>query len=458
MWLWQYAACTLSIGVACGLAITAPRLGSQAAFILSVVIFAAVATFRMLLLANSLKNPSQQYASAEPKPIPPDEQLPSYSVLVPLFREAAIVPDLIEALSALEYPTAKLEIALVLEESDAATLTAIARSGLPPQICYIVVPDKAPRTKPKALNYALAHTHGDLVAVFDAEDVPASDQLRKAAAVFVAHPGRYACLQARLAIYNPCQSWISRHFALEYAALFHGVLPALTRLGVPLPLSGTSNHFRRDALEAVGAWDPFNVTEDADLGLRLARAGHRVALLDSATREEAPSRLGPWLAQRTRWIKGWMQTYLVHTRAPGRLRADLGAWPTLGVHATFAGFLVSALSLPWLIVATALELSQPAPFAARPGSLHHALLVAAVADLALGVGATLLAMALAARRAGLGRLAGHILAAPLYWVLISLAAYRALYQLIRCQHLWEKTPHAARGGRRRHGWRQRLAR
>ena len=179
-----------------------------------------------------------------------DAELPTYTVLVPLFREAAIVPDLIEALAAIDYPPPKLDIVLILEESDHATRRAVARSPRPACMRVIVVPDGQPRTKPKALNVALALTRGELVAVFAAEDVPSPGQLRQAAAVFAAHPGRYACLQARLAIYNPRQSLLTRHFALEYAALFHALLPALVRWNLPLPLSGTSNHFPRAVLEA----------------------------------------------------------------------------------------------------------------------------------------------------------------------------------------------------------------
>jgi cellulose synthase/poly-beta-1,6-N-acetylglucosamine synthase-like glycosyltransferase len=235
---------------------------------------------RLLLLAGAVIRSNARRALAVPTLS--DAELPTYAVLVPLFREAAILPDLVEALAAIDYPRAKLDIALILEESDRPTRAAASRAELPPHMRVIVVPDRQPRTKPRALATALGLTRGELVAVYDAEDIPAVNQLRAAAAAFAREPGRYACLQARLAIYNPRQSWITRHFTLEYAALFHALLPAIVRLGWPVPLSGTSNHFVRAVLDQC-QWDPFNVTEDAELGIRLTRRGGGIGLLDSDT-------------------------------------------------------------------------------------------------------------------------------------------------------------------------------
>ena len=442
MWLWQYCAGALLLGAAFGLFVTAPDLAQTAVLVTMAVAFAGISTFRILVLAAALFRPDDCNVNATPTLS--DDQLPTYSVLVPLYREAAVVPGLVEALAALDYPRAKLDVALILEESDIDTRLAVARAGMPTHMRTIIVPDRQPRTKPKALNVALALSRGALIAVFDAEDMPSPDQLRKAAAAFAAAPDRYACLQARLTIFNPRQSWISRQFALEYATLFHAFLPALVRLGFPLPLSGTSNHFQRAALCGAAAWDPFNVTEDADLGIRLTRAGGRIGLLDCATCEEAPATFRQWLPQRTRWIKGWMQTYLVHTREPWRLLHELGLWRTAGFHAVFAGFLLSLLAYPVMLITAGIELSRPAPFASTPGSVHHTALAVALVDFAVGVAAALLTGLLSARRAGLSRLAGNILAAPIYWLLISAAGYRALAQIVWHPHLWEKTEHAPR--------------
>ena len=377
-----------------------------------------------------------------------DRDLPTYTVLVPLYREAAILPDLIDGLARLDYPADKLDVVLILEECDHDTRRAAARAELPLFMRVIVVPDCQPRTKPKALNVALTLSHGALVAVFDAEDVPAPDQLRLAASVFAAAPGRYACLQARLAIYNPRRSWLTLQFALEYGGLFHAYLPALVRLGIPLPLSGTSNHFPRTVLRRIAAWDPYNVTEDADLGIRIARAGGRIGLIDSATLEEAPATLRQWLPQRTRWIKGWMQTYLVHTREPRCLVRHLGVWRTAGFVAVFAGFLLSALCFPIAVGVAVMEFLEVAPFGSIDAPLHHAVRILALTDLAVGILAALACQVVGVRRAGLGALAGHLLAAPFYWMLISLAAYRALEQLIWRPHVWEKTEHGPRTQRR----------
>ncbi|MGI9476873.1 MAG: glycosyltransferase family 2 protein [Hyphomicrobiaceae bacterium] len=410
--------------------------------LVAAIVFAGVSAFRVIVLIAALLPPSESRVAVTAAMS--NDELPTYSVLVPLYREAAIVPSLIDALAALDYPRGKLDVALILEESDIDTRLAVARANMPAYMRVIIVPDRQPRTKPKALNVALTLSNSMLVAVFDAEDIPAPDQLRKAAAAFAAVPGCYSCLQARLTIYNSRQSWVTRQFALEYATLFQAFLPALVRLGFPLPLSGTSNHFPRTALHQAVAWDPYNVTEDADLGIRMARAGCRIGLLDCATREEAPPTFRHWLPQRTRWIKGWMQTYLVHTREPWRLLRQMGLWRTVGFHAIFAGYLLSLLAFPIMLVVAGIELTQPAPFARTPGSIQHTALMIAVTDLLIGTVAALLTGLISARRAGLGDLAGHLLAAPIYWLCISAAGYRALAQMFWNQHLWEKTEHAPR--------------
>jgi cellulose synthase/poly-beta-1,6-N-acetylglucosamine synthase-like glycosyltransferase len=210
----------------------------------------------------------------------------------------AIIPD---------WPRDRLDIKLVLEAGDRATVAAIRRRVASASYEIVIVPPIGPRTKPKALSYALAFARGEFVTVYDAEDRPHPLQLREAHAAFCRAGRDLACLQSSLVIDNGETSWLARLFTIEYAALFDGLLPALAKLGMPLPLGGTSNHFRRAALEAVGGWDPFNVTEDADLGIRLARFGYRAATIALPTLEEAPADLGPWIRQRTRWFKGWMR-------------------------------------------------------------------------------------------------------------------------------------------------------
>jgi len=258
------------------------------------------------------------------RPVLADAVLPFYSIVIALHREARVVPQLVDALERIDYPAAKLEIKLVIEADDEETLRALRAVDLSPRYEIIVAPRGAPRTKPRALNVALPLLRGVFVTVFDAEDEPDPLQLRHAAERFLASPRRLACLQARLVIDNIEDSWLTRLFAIEYAILFDVLLEGMSELRLPLPLGGTSNHFRTDVLRAVRGWDAWNVTEDADLGMRLARHDYRAATLASDTLEEAPAHLDAWFSQRRRWLKGWMQTALVLMRDPRRLLAELG--------------------------------------------------------------------------------------------------------------------------------------
>jgi cellulose synthase/poly-beta-1,6-N-acetylglucosamine synthase-like glycosyltransferase len=299
------------------------------------------------------------------------------------------------------------------------------------------------------LNYALELVKSPYVVVYDAEDIPEPDQLRRALAAFADGGPEVACVQARLGIHNARQGWLARQFTIEYASLFDGQLPSLQRLGLPIPLGGTSNHFRVDRLKEVGGWDPYNVTEDADLGFRLARAGYRTRTIASTTWEEAPIALGSWVRQRTRWLKGWMQTYLVHTRRSARSRRALGWWPWLGLHVLIGGMLLSALVHPFVLFSIAwqaLNGNLPAP-SAEPW--ERALVWIGLANFALGYVSAMLAAAIAAWRRGWKRLSFEALLMPAYWLLISFASYRALAQLISAPHLWEKTAHGhSRAGKR----------
>lgn len=382
----------------------------------------------------------------------PDAELPVYSIIVPLFREAEILPEIIASLGQLDYPPGKLDILIVLESVDSETQAAARALDLPQQMRVVVVPDQQPRTKPKALNYALELAYGEYVVVYDAEDDPEPDQLRRALAVFRRRPRQLMCVQARLSMDNPAPGWIARQFMLEYAALFDAMLPALVWLHVPVPLGGTSNHFPRSALEKLGGWDAYNVTEDADLGIRIARLGGHVAVLSSTTYEEAPEQLGVWMKQRTRWLKGFMLTWLVHMRSPARLLRELGTMGFIGFNAFLGGIVLSALIHPIFLTFLAYEVAT-GQFMAPPESiLGGTIMVLAVFNLVGGYISGMAVAALAASRRGLLRLLPHVVLMPVYWLLISAAAYRAALQLVRDPYLWEKTPHTPRKtslGRRR---------
>jgi cellulose synthase/poly-beta-1,6-N-acetylglucosamine synthase-like glycosyltransferase len=371
----------------------------------------------------------------------PDAVLPRYSALVPLYREADILPDLVDAMAALDYPSAKLEVLLVLEAEDAETRAAVAHLDLPGNIRPVIVPGKGPRTKPKALNYALELVRSPFVVVYDAEDIPEPDQLRRALAAFAEGGPAVACVQARLGIHNTRQGWLPRQFALEYASLFDGQLPSLERLGLPIPLGGTSNHFRVDRLKEVGGWDPYNVTEDADLGFRLARGGYQTRTIASTTWEEAPIRLSSWIPQRTRWLKGWMQTYLVHTRRGAGSRRALGWRPWLGLHVLIGGMVLSAVVHPVVLVTLGWLVLTGNLLAPTTSGMERALIWIGLINFGLGYVSAMLAAAVAAWQRGWRRLSLDALLMPIYWLLISFASYRALLQLMRSPHLWEKTAH-----------------
>lgn len=400
------------------------------------LLFLAVTAMRLLAVAMAgLPAPRAPYADLT------DAQLPVYTVLVPLYREVAVLDDLVAALLALDYPCERLDIKLIVEADDPGTSAGLKSRALPGHFEIVTVPAGTPRTKPKALNVGLTFARGALLTIYDAEDQPEPDQLLKAAGRFAAAPPDVACLQASLAWFNWRESWFTRQFAIEYAALFDVLLPALARLGLPLPLGGTSNHFRTGALRAVGAWDAYNVTEDADLGLRLARCGYRCEVLDSTTWEEAPIRLRPWFRQRTRWMKGWMQTYAVHMRRPAALYRELGPARFLAMQALFGGVVASALVHP---VAAAFILGRTVVgdiFQAQDAIGAVAGVMCAACLTAGYVGGFAIGLAGLSRRPRMAGLAADLAALPLYWLLMSLAAWRALWQLGRDPHLWEKTEH-----------------
>ena len=372
-----------------------------------------------------------------------ERDLPVYTLLVPLFREAAVLPHLVAALQALDYPKAKLDIKLILEAEDLDTRKAAARLALPGCFHIIVVPPSQPQTKPKALNFALAFARGSLVAIYDAEDRPDPGQLRRAAAAFANGGETLACVQGRLGFYNAGRNWLTRQFAIEYCALFDALLPALHALRLPIPLGGTSNHFRRDILEEVGGWDPHNVTEDADLGFRLARRGYHVASLNSQTLEEACERLPQWLGQRTRWLKGWIQTYFVHMRQPLRALHELGPLGFAALNILIGGMVLSALVHPLFVALIGAKLVSGA-LAADPASLGGWWLAALnVWNLTIGYAAAMLLAWIGLGIAGRRGLRRALVWMPFYWLLISLAAYRALWDYARRPFHWEKTEHGA---------------
>jgi glycosyltransferase XagB len=345
----------------------------------------------------------------------------------------AIIPD---------YPKSKLDIKLVVEQRDPETLSRLVELELPGRYEIVVAPPGAPQTKPRALNIALASARGELIVVYDAEDIPAPDQLRLAAARFAAEKD-LDCLQGRLAIRNAEESWLARQFAVEYATLFDFINPGLCALDLPIALGGSSNHFRVRSLIDVGAWDEWNVTEDADLGIRLARFGYRVRALDSDTSEEAPHQLKNWFRQRVRWQKGWMQTLIVHTRRPNFFRRDLGPKRAFAALTLIGGAIVGCLFWPVFAAATlwrALTVGDDGALApAREMTDVYVYILALAGAFSIALPASI------AQRLRGSRLSLRTVALmPVYYMLVCAATWAALIHLALWPYYWGKTDHGMR--------------
>jgi glycosyltransferase XagB len=368
-----------------------------------------------------------------------DVELPVYTVLVPMYREPTVLPILAAALRNLDYPRSKLDIKLVLEEDDQETIEAAKALALDSTFEIVRVPSSQPKTKPKACNYALRFARGEYLTIYDAEDQPEPDQLKKALVGFRKLGPKAACLQARLNFFNAGENWLTRMFALEYSLWFDMFLPALDRLRVPIPLGGTSNHFDIAKLREVGGWDPFNVTEDADLGLRFASCGYQVGVINSVTFEEANSQAGNWIRQRSRWIKGYMQTWLVNMRNPVALCRRVGWKGFLTLQLFIGGGVVSALSYPFLALAFLYWLITRG--AALEPFFPPAVLLVSVLNLIMGNSYLIYLSMLAVAKRRNFDLLPHALTVPGYWLLLSAAAYKGLWQLIRNPFFWEKTTH-----------------
>ncbi|WP_018182065.1 glycosyltransferase family 2 protein [Kaistia granuli] len=408
-------------------------------------LFLALVMLRLLAVSIVLERTS--------RPAPPLEvdrdHLPVYSVLVPLYDEAHMVADLARALDRLDWPKDRLDIKFIVEARDRSTRLAIERLGLGAPFEMLVVPDRAPRTKPKALNFALPLARGRFVTVYDAEDRPDPGQLIEAYLAFAASDERLACIQAPLLIDNDDTNGLTAFFAMEYSMQFDGVLPMLAALDMPLPLGGTSNHFRINALRRVGGWDPYNVTEDADLGIRFARCGYRTGTITRPTYEEAPRTTKLWLKQRTRWLKGWMQTFLVHSRHPVRLWRELGPRRTLGFILTGLGAIVAAAIHPLYIATAFALLIDPSALWRAESPLGSAMIFLNVFNFVAAYVAVALLSRATLRFRSKRRQPGILIFLPGYWLLLSIACYRAFLQLIVAPHRWEKTKHHGQAGRSR---------
>ncbi|SDY45977.1 glycosyltransferase family 2 protein [Citreimonas salinaria] len=409
--------------------------------------FAAALTLALisLVVSQGIKLAALAALPRRPRPRPvealPDAP-PTVTLMVPLFQEEAIADALLHRLSRLRYPKSALEILLVLEAGDERTKAALARITLPPWVRSICVPPGRITTKPRALNYALNYACGTIIGILDAEDSPAPDQIDHVVARFARAPHDVACLQGILDFYNPRANWLSRCFAVEYAAWFRVLLPGLAKLGFVVPLGGTTVYIRREALAATGGWDAHNVTEDADLGILLARRGYVTELIPTVTREEANNRFWPWIRQRSRWLKGYAITWWVHNRRPAALMRDVGFWRFWGVQAVFLTTVLQFVLAPvlwsfWLIV-----FGLPHPLDAM---LEPEVRSTLVATFLAAEAVTILIGAAALLRSPHRGLIPWVPTLFAYHPLGTLAIYRGLWEMLTRPFYWDKTQHGRSG-------------
>lgn len=407
--------------------------------ILSAIYFADV-LFNFFLIVKSLNSPSEITYSDEEIEKLNDNELPIYSILCPLYKEAQIIPQFLDAISKISWPKNKLDVILLLEEDDKATIDATSKMDLPSYVRVVVVPHSIPKTKPKACNYGLAFARGEMLVIYDAEDVPDPLQLKKAYLGFKKSDKNVICLQAKLNYYNPHQNLLTRFFTAEYSLWFDITLPGLQTLDTALPLGGTSNHFKTENLREVQGWDPFNVTEDADLGIRLFKKGYKTAMIDSVTLEEANSNVKNWFRQRSRWIKGYMQTYLVHTRGtkPNLRRSNHSLIFQLVIGGKIAFVLINPIL--WVMTASYFLLYEfvgPQIETLYPSVVFYM----AITSLVLGNFLFLYYYMIGIAKRNQWNLIKFVFLVPIYWLMISISAFIALYQLIFKPHYWEKTIH-----------------
>ena len=368
-----------------------------------------------------------------------NSELPVYTILLPVYKEDKLIKKLIWNLQSLDYPREKLDIKLLIEEDDDKTLNAVRNLDFPAIFEVIVVPYHMPKTKPKACNYGLHFAHGKYLTIYDAEDIPDTDQLKKVVTMFNKLPSNYICIQSALNYYNRNENFLTRMFTLEYSYWFDYMLPGLDTLDIPIPLGGTSNHFKLQHLVELGAWDPFNVTEDADLGVRAYAKGYKIAIVNSTTYEEANNEPFNWIRQRSRWIKGYMQTYLVHMRNPVALWKKVGWKGFLGfnffIGATPLTFLVYPFLLGIFICYLVFDLSNIRTL------FPDWVLFMSIFNLMVGNILMIYINMIAVFKRRYYELILFSIANPVYWLMHSIAAFKGLYQLIVKPFYWEKTNH-----------------
>lgn len=407
---------------------------------LSFIYFTDV-VFNLFLILRSLQSPPEISPSAEDLAALKDSDLPMYSILCPLYKEANILPHFLDAIAKMDWPKNKLDVMLLLEEDDVETVKAAQNMDLPKYVRIIVVPDSQPKTKPKACNYGLNFAKGEYLVIYDAEDIPDPLQLKKVFVGFQQSPDEIRCIQAKLNYHNPHQNLLTRFFTAEYSLWFDVVLTGLQSINTTLPLGGTSNHFKTADLIALQGWDPFNVTEDCDLGIRLFKKGYKTAIVDSVTLEEANSSWKNWLRQRSRWIKGYMQTYLIHMRHPVQFTRDHGLHALI-FQLTVGGKIAFMFINPFMWILTLSYFTLNAVVGPAIESLYPSVVFyMAITSLLLGNFLFIYYYMIGVAKREHWGVMKFVFLVPIYWLAVSVAACIALKQLITNPHYWEKTLH-----------------
>ncbi len=427
----------------------APRWSLILLFGLANLFYSINVVFRFLLSVTGAKFDNLTLFSEEDYTKLHSNDLPIYTILLPLYHEPqSVIRQLTSAIRNLDYPQEKLDVIFLIEEDDQETLAHCKAEKPPYNVRFITVPHGMPKTKPRACNYGLAFARGEFLTIYDAEDIPEKNQLKKAIAAFRSYPPDFMCFQNALNFYNADQNFLTRLFTLEYSYWFDYLLPGLFSLRLPIPLGGTSNHFRTQVLRELGGWDPFNVTEDADLGMRASYRGYRVGVINSTTYEEANSQVKNWIRQRSRWLKGYLQTFLVHNRYPLQVIRKSGwkGWFTLqafigGTTIGQASSLVLwILFIIWLLARG--EFLQP--------YFSGAILYVGIFNLIVGNFLGIYLTMLAVFRRGIDRIIFFSLLNPVYWLLAGIASWKGIFQLFTRPFFWEKTIHGLQPGEKSH--------
>jgi cellulose synthase/poly-beta-1,6-N-acetylglucosamine synthase-like glycosyltransferase len=449
----------------------------------SCLFYGGTVAFRAVAIFLSLSGKGEIRISEEEAAELTDDDLPVYTILLPLYREETVVRKLMDNIGKLDYPKDKLDVKLLLEEDDVLTRKVLENEKLPTYFRTIIVPDSALRTKPRACNYGLAAAEGEFCVIFDAEDRPDPDQLRKVVKAFRQNDEKLACIQAKLNYYNHDHNLLTRLFTIEYSTTFDLFLPGLKRMAVPVPLGGTSNHFRTKILREIGGWDPFNVTEDCDLGVKIYKSGHITSMINSTTWEEANSKVWNWVRQRSRWVKGFIQTHFVHSANPAATLKELGLWGYFGFFQSVgasslmlllnpffwaAGLLYVYLFIYALLAGAGAGEVLVGPYTpvfremtsvpelwnlsvwpmiyvgANESAFYSGLSIVFFIISVVLLAANLLFILthyIACYRRGFRKLAAYSLLMPFYWVMISFGAWKGFIQLFYKPYYWEKTVH-----------------